>query len=341
MKKIIILIMIIFLVSGCYDCEELNNINIVTGIGFDKEDDEYLVTLEITKSMGKEQNAEKSSTTFEAKDKILEIAINKAINNSDKKAYFKHTNIILISEKIAKDGISNIIDYLLRDGNMSTTYFTIICENASEILKMELENDTVSNLIVSTINSHIKADAINNIDVITSNILNKRKDIALPYVEKKDEDKILLNKKAYFNEDKMIDTINNKIYNFLFLNNNDIVFESNGNILNIVDNNVKYDIKKDKIIVNITGEGRIVTLNKDNDIKNKDNYYEIEKMINKEIEKEINDFLDETLKNKSDLIGLDDLYYKKYHKEINNINYEIDSKIKVSRNGVLLEVIHD
>lgn len=341
MKKIIILLCLMFLISGCYDCEELNNLNIVTGIGFDKEDDEYLVTLEITKSSGSENNTEKDTTLFTAKDEVLAVAMEKAMNNSDKKTYFKHTDAILISEDIAKDGISHIIDYLLRDSNISTTYFTVICKNANELLSMELDNDTTSNLIVTTITSHIKSDILNNIDIITSNIINKRKDIALPYVEMIDDDKILIESKAYFNEDKMIDTISNKMYNFLYLDNKNIVFDKDDNVLNIFDKKVKYEVEKDKIIIKIKGEGRIVALNEDNDISDKNNYYKVEKMINEKIEEEVTEFLQETLDNGSDLMGFEDLYYKKFRKEVKDINFAVESNIKLSKNGVLLEVIYD
>lgn len=341
MKKIIILLCLLFVISGCYDCEELNNLNIVTAIGFDKEGDEYLVTLEITKSSGSENNTEKDTTLFTAQDEVLAVAMEKAMNNSDKKTYFKHTDAILISEDIARDGISHIIDYLLRDSNISTTYFTVICENSNELLSMKLDNDTISNLIVTTITSHIKSDILNNIDIITSNIINKRKDIALPYVEKIDEDKILIENKAYFDEDKMIDTISNKMYNFLYLDNKNVVFDKDDNVLNIFDKKIKYEVEKDKIVIKISAEGKIVALNEDNDITDKNNYFKVEEIINEKIEEEVKDFLHETLDNGSDLIGFEDLYYKKFRKEVENIDFDVESNIKLSRNGVLLEVIYD
>ena len=46
MKKII-LILFLLLLSGCYNYQELNEIAIVSAIGIDKENSNYIVTLQI------------------------------------------------------------------------------------------------------------------------------------------------------------------------------------------------------------------------------------------------------------------------------------------------------
>lgn len=341
MKKIIILIIVMFFITGCYDFEELNNMNIVTGMGFDIEDGEYKISLEITKNKNSDKGSQKEKTVFTGKDKNLATAIAKARNNSDKKVYFKHVDAVLISEDIAEEGIISIMDYLLRDSNMSTTYFTIICEDANELLNMELDNDTMSNLIVSMITSHIDSEILNNIDVIVSDIINKKVDIALPYIEKKEDKEINAENIAYFNNDKMVGKINNKMYNFLHLNNKNIVIENDDNVLNIYDKKIKYDVRKDKIIINVMGDGKIVSLNKEIDFDDTNNYKKVEKSINEKIEKEVNDFLEETLKKDADLIGFEDLYFKKYHKEIDDIDYDVVAKVKLVRSGSITEAIND
>ncbi len=341
MKKIIMLIIVMFFITGCYDFEELNNMNIVTGIGLDVEDGEYKISLEVTKNKSSDKGSEKVKTVFTAKDKNLAKAIAKARDNSDKKTYFKHVDAVLISEDIAEEGIIKIMDYLLRDTNMSTTYFTVICDDANELLNMELDNDTMSNLIVSTITSNVDSNILNNIDIIVSDIINKKVDIALPYIEKKEDKQIEAEEIAYFNNDKMVGKINSKMYNFLHLNNKNIVIENDDNVLNIYNKKIKIDVKKDKIVFNIMGEGKIVSLNKEIDFDDTNNYKKVEKVINEKIESEVNDFLEETLKKDADLMGLEDLYFKKYHKEIDNIDYKVVSNVKLIRSGSITEAIND
>ena len=47
MKKLLILLIIPFILSGCYDYNELNDLAIISGIGIDYENEEYIVTYEI------------------------------------------------------------------------------------------------------------------------------------------------------------------------------------------------------------------------------------------------------------------------------------------------------
>ena len=46
MKKIIFIIGIVLLISGCYDYRELNDMSIVSGIGIDYVDNQYKVIFE-------------------------------------------------------------------------------------------------------------------------------------------------------------------------------------------------------------------------------------------------------------------------------------------------------
>ena len=55
MKKIIILIVLIFLTSGCYDNIELNNLAIITGLGIDYKDDNFYLTYEILNDIKTEE----------------------------------------------------------------------------------------------------------------------------------------------------------------------------------------------------------------------------------------------------------------------------------------------
>ena len=63
--------------------------------------------------------------------------------------------------------------------------------------------------------------------------------------------------------------------------------------------------------------------------------------MNKQIKEEVEEFLEETLSNDSDLTGIKDKYYKKYREEKDNVPYEVQVDIVLSKNGSIYEVIHD
>lgn len=340
MKKIILFFICLIFFTGCYDYQELNDMNIVSGIGIDYKDDEYIVSLEMVESSKEDSGSKIETNVINGKDKILANAINQAINNSDKKVYFKHVDLLIISEQLANKGIGDVVDYILRDVTISPSFFTVVAENPEEILTTDIDNDSISNLIVDTIRYNVDASQIDNIDLIVSNITNERKDIALPYIELDDEN-VIIDNIAYFKKSKMVGKINNKIYNFLVLKSNNLDFDDNDNVINIYKKDIKYDVKKDKIIININGMGKVKKVNTDINLEDTNSYKEVEKGIQETIATEVESFIEETLNEESDLIGFKDLYYRIYGKEKDNLPYEVNVKVKITRNGAIYETIHD
>ncbi len=340
MKKIILIIICLLFLTGCYDYQELSDMNIVNGIGIDFKDEEYIVSLETVKSSKGESSSKITTNVISGKDKILANAINQAINNSGKKAYFKHVDLVIISEELAKNGIGDVVDYMLRDVTVSSSFFTVVAEDPNEILTTEIDDGSISSLIVDTIKYNVDATQIDNIDLIVSNIINEKKDIALPYIEMKDENAIIDNI-AYFKKAKMVGKMNNKIYNFLILKSDNLDFDNGDNVINIYKKDIKYDVKKDKILIDIKGMGKVKKINEDTNLEDKDSYRKIEKGIQETIATEVEEFIDEALESESDLVGFKDLYYKIYGKEKDKIPYEVNVDIKITRNGAIYETIHN
>ena len=340
MKKIILILFCLFMVTGCFDYRELNDINIINSIGVDYVNDEYVVYFETIKNKKSESAANISTSIVKAQDKVFAKAINKAINNAGKSVYLKHVKLLIIGEDLAEKGISDIVDYLVREISLSTSFFTIVAKEPKKILKASNNGDAISNIIVDTIKSNMDADTLDNIDIIASNLYNDKLDITLPYVKISGKN-VDLENIGYFKKDKMMGQYNNRIFNFLMLKSKNIEFENKGNILSIYDKKITYKVKKEKIIINVSGLGKVKKINEDIDLKKKESYEELEEEINKAIYDEIKEFIEVTRNDEADVLGFRNLYYKKYQKNINNINYEINTNIKISKNGAIYEVIHD
>ena len=75
MKKIITLLMILLSTSGCYDYHEINKINIVTAIGIDYQNNEYIITLEILNEKQEKDSGKISSYTVNGNGKSIATAI--------------------------------------------------------------------------------------------------------------------------------------------------------------------------------------------------------------------------------------------------------------------------
>ena len=70
MKKIILIISL-FMLTGCYDYQEINDLAIISAIGVDYKDDEYIITLEVLSDKVEDSGKLKKITKSIAKIKKL------------------------------------------------------------------------------------------------------------------------------------------------------------------------------------------------------------------------------------------------------------------------------
>ena len=340
MKKIILLISFILILSGCYDYKELNDMSIVSGIGIDFINDEYIVSLEITKSSKDGSSTEIESNVVTGSDSNISNAFNKAMNMTDKEVYLEHVELLIISTELAEYGISDVFDYIVRNTTINSNYFVVIGDNPKELLSTTMENKSMSQVIVDTV-SYTQGDtSIDDLDIMASKFITNKEDIALPYVSL-DDNSINYSDIVYFNGDKMVGKINNKMYSFLVLDTKDILFTRNNNTIKICNKKISMEVKDNIIEVNIKVDGQISKINKGVNLKDEDSYGKLEKLMNKEIEEETILFIDTILDNDSDLLGFKNIYYKKYQKNINSFKYKVNVSTTINKNGTIYEVLDD
>lgn len=104
--KIIIILLFIFCLSGCYNYEEINNYAIVSGISIDqnKEDNsKYDVGIQIMNAK-KDEEADNSLITFyKASGNTIFESLEKIMLDSPKEIYLGHNEVIVISETLLKE----------------------------------------------------------------------------------------------------------------------------------------------------------------------------------------------------------------------------------------------
>ena len=98
MKKII-LILIIFLLTGCYDYNELNDLEIISSIIVDYKDNEYKVHLEVVNT---NENGEHGSYFLSGSGKNLESALNNVYFQSAQTPFYSKLNAFIISDSLAE-----------------------------------------------------------------------------------------------------------------------------------------------------------------------------------------------------------------------------------------------
>ncbi|MBE6160785.1 MAG: Ger(x)C family spore germination protein [Firmicutes bacterium] len=348
MKKILIITILLFLCTGCYDYKELNNLAIINGIAldFDENSDEYTTTFEILND-----NSEKNLSYFTiGKGKTLTESFNKASNKINRIPFFSHLKIMILSENFVDNNSYELIDFITHNKKITNMFYISIAKNntANELITSESFNDeTVSNNVYTLIDNK---DLTNNISLkvdfnkFASLTINKRQDLYLPVI-KLNKDRVQLDGIAIFNNKKFIEYLNeedSKILNILFNEAKNSYFEyscTNNKkiIINIYKQKVNFTITKKKVKINIT---LLADIEK-NDCENiiKDNK-ELEKKFDIILKEKINKLITKFKEKNSDILGINYMYYKNNNKDIkfNKLIYDIKVDVKLNNNGIIIEV---
>lgn len=375
MRKVIIILLSLFILTGCYNYRELNEIAIVSAIGINKNGDDYEVIVQVvnTQKQGSDSNSSGDQPKFiiyKQKGKTIQEALRYVILESPKRFYANHMTLLLISDTIAKDGIQDILDYFARDSEVDKQFFVLITKDdkidnvISTLTALETLNAKNIKDSLLTDQNYLSASKVINFEDLLAAYLNKRKDMTLPTViikgnEKKGDKednlkesepstRIVLDDIAIFNENKMIGflgsndsintsilngNVNNTIYTHKCDNDKYIVIEITKASVETKANNLKIDI-------NIKENATISETSCNLNLKDEKEIEKIQSDIEKEMEKGIKKTLSKLQDNDSDIIGYEDMLYKdnpKTYKKLKekygqDLFKNIDFKVKVDLN---------
>lgn len=347
MKKVLILLLL-FLLTGCWNYQELNSIAISTAIGVDKNDDgKYEVSTMIANSR-KEQSSSKESESQSIIFTGVGNTISEAFKDIDlynpRRNYIGHVSVVVISDEVAKDGLNDILDFSARNPESTKRFQMVIAKNckAKDILKILTPLETFSAQNISNNLKYSRDSQATSTSILYSdfiyNLLEKGMNPILPSVilkgDKKDGAKdeslqqtvpdafIKINNLALFKDYKLVGFANaNESRGINLLKSTieqltvNIKVDNKYITFKLLDSKTKSKIKfNDKPIINVEIKG-IATLVEDNSnhsLTDQKVMKEIEKKINKKIEELANQGLEIAKKNNTDVFGYGNLIYKNY-----------------------------
>lgn len=137
---IMAMIMLVMLLTGCWNRRELNAISVVLAMGIDWVDKQYQISVQVSdpsqmsinRSVGERSPAivftERAPTIFEALRKIT--------TKASRRMYLSHMRIVILDEEVAKRGIRNPLDFLFRDHEVRPDFHMVVARgcSAKEIL---------------------------------------------------------------------------------------------------------------------------------------------------------------------------------------------------------------
>ncbi|WHY65925.1 Ger(x)C family spore germination protein [Neobacillus sp. SuZ13] len=369
-RRLLFGVITVFLLTGCWNRIEVNDIAIVTAIGLDLVEDNMIrLTLQVaipTKlgPTGGSSGGGKERSTFVISEKG--VTVSEAYRNLQMKlsrrVFFSQSRILLIGESLARKGIFNIIDFYTRFQQPRMNSFIMFTEEAaSEVIKNipNLESvsaeetkelaklsvglkvyvrDFLNMLLTDGVEPYAPQYKLTSLEVDTENESGKVQTI---------------NGAAVFKKDKLIGWMDEtETRGILWLRN-----EIEGGVISIKipkekgGGNISFDIIRSKtqilphhehgqmkITVNVTSEMSAIENASKLELFNPKVIEEIQKNIEKEIKDRIQLVVNKAQKEfQSDIFGFGQAVYREYPKAWNtfykkNWNHEF-SQVDVNINS--------
>lgn len=226
--------------TGCWNYHEIETLQIVSGVAVDvgRNGYKYHVTFECIKlGQGTQQPGSPQSVILETDGNTIFDAVRSALNESDKKLYFSHCEIVILSSQIAKGGIKSLLDWFMRDAEPRDTLEFLVSKadtagvilqqkpKTGQVLSYQISNALHESANAAGKNVHVQLYQINNTLNTPGN------DLTLPAIELKQEaggETVQVQGDAVFREDKMVGWITSdqaKTLNF-------VLNRINGGLLN-------------------------------------------------------------------------------------------------------------
>lgn len=368
MKRIKFLILLLPLLSGCYNYRELNDLGITTAVSIDYKDNNFYVIAEVINPI-KQQDASSSNNSpfvnYNSSSSSLQGAFRKVVLESPRQLYAAQLEIIVLSEEVVNNHLEEVLEYFARDPESRTEIKIIVAKTEDSTKAITLQT-----LLTSLSSSNI----INSLD-LQSKVLGMSYPVTLnellnmyidPYLEvvlpsmtlygnyeigDEKENITTSSPKAIVKINGSTITKDNKILGYLDLEESKILNLINGKLketiikMNYYDgyiifepNRIKVsrelDIKNNIIKINISGYSKTKEIQSNINLKDPKEVEKLNKALNMELEKKITDTFN-SIREKygTDVFGFQELYYRtnyKYFKEnCTNWYEDIYPKIKL------------
>ncbi|WP_025683979.1 Ger(x)C family spore germination protein [Paenibacillus maysiensis] len=224
------------LLGGCWDRREVNDVAFVMGTGLDKEGDQYRVTMQIALpgQLGSSGSTGGGGGTSGTKSYYLESRTGPSFRGASTEEQrgvsrtlnYSHRRVLLFSEELAREGVSNMMDVLARlPQNRLSSLVVITKGSALDVLQADAPIEQYPAEMVRELNySYMKKPR--SIKLLMNSILLEGIDPAVPVMSlvkngpsnlKDKKTNIQVDGLAVFRKDRVTGIIDNHLSRFLLL----------------------------------------------------------------------------------------------------------------------------
>lgn len=365
--KWMILVFSLFFFTGCYNYREITQIALTSAIGIDKTEDgkEYKITIQIlnTQKQGSDNSSGGDQPKFilyTSKGATIQEALRKTIFDSPRRLYANHMSLLLISEKVAKEGIEDLLDFFARNTEARKQFLVVISReaNPSDVMQVLTPLDSLN---AQNIHDSIIADTKfygmstkTTFEDLLKTYLNDRTNIVLPSIEsvgnaKKGDDSenikqsipdttVMVKPLAIFKGEKLVGYLTDeesRAYNYIAGNIATSIITCNCGDNGIftaeivsTKTKLKSNIKERKISIAIKAKSNIKEINCDMNLLEPSAIDQLEGIISHHMKEMISNVITNTFDTyHTDIFGFEELLYKTSPIEYQKLKQQYQDKL--------------
>lgn len=344
----ILFIILAACILGYIKTTRLNSISLVSGIGIDKEDDNYIVTLQIYNPEANTKNGsdEIGGYTYSENGKTVPEALNKLEKDVPKTIFIETLQIVALGENLLREeGLEPMLDFLIRAPRVPANIQMVVIKGAGPELffqlflpEQNLSSLHVRDMLTTSKNRWGRFEDI-SAERIKSLIEDHTTDLVMPYIEVEgeiEEGKVKSNIEqftpstslsltglAIFNKDKLQSYLNydeSNLFALLRGENQKVSMtlpcqsDEKYFTLQTIKTTSSIDSNTSPIsfdfMINI--KGNLEEINCKKDLTKPESIKEMEALIEKRISEELNRLLEIQYSSKAEFLGLKDALYRQH-----------------------------
>jgi spore germination protein KC len=120
------------LLTSCWNYKEVEKLAIVSGVAVDKNgEDKVLVTVEIVSVQAGQKQSTLKPVYIQAVGNTFFDAARAMIAIQGKRLYWSHAKVVIVSEEIAKQGVTKVLDFINRDAEVREDMWVLLSRGKS------------------------------------------------------------------------------------------------------------------------------------------------------------------------------------------------------------------
>ena len=314
--ELLIIILLSFSMTGCVSYMELNELGIIDMIVIDKNNDNYIVTINM---LIPNQDDLENKEVYTASNISIDECLNDFYLKTNKKISFTHLELMALTSNIKQQEYDEIINLFLNRVDARNTFSTIIVDEPSNIVDYKAKD---INELININSEEYGLVSIKQFDSIIKDILEMNISY-IPKISFKDSPSILGYQSVYSSNS---DLSKEESLGFNFITNQikQSKFNSNNMGFKIDTSNTIITVNKNEININITSTYQITSNN-----SNTQDEHKIQKIYEDEINNYINDFINKNQNNY--FLSLIEKYQNNYYKKNQKINIKYNITFNSTR----------